>query len=313
MGTAVTEKQVSILKGLTKNMVFALDADAAGEEAMLRCVGYENTLDAEVKVIILPKGKDPDDVIREDARAWEGLVREALPIVDYTFNMATASLDLTTASGKSQAADRLLPIVAEIKNPIRQAHYLQKLAQMLNVSERSIEAALARIKPKQARAPKPEAPPSRQPLLSSPVEEYCLALLLQYPELRGSAGGLLPEYFENSENHEIFIAWLQSDKIELVKERLEPEIHEHLESLLTMKLLSAKIEQKYAECALRLREKFFRSLTMKIQSVLAVEAESGGGAAELNKLKEQGLEANTRLAEVLAQKNRMRLEQRGVR
>jgi DNA primase len=315
MGTSVTEKQVSILKRLSKNMAFALDADAAGEEATLRAVGYENTLDAEVKVIIMPKGKDPDDVIKEDAKAWQRLLEEALPIVDYTFNMATAELDLTTAKDKALAGDKLLPIVAEIKNPIRQAHYLQKLAQLLNVSQRSIEAALARIKPKQARLKptKQEAPPSRYPLLSSPVEEYCLALLLQHPELKGSAQGLLADYFENSENREIFIAWQQSDKIELVKERLGPEIQEHLESLLTREILGDKIEQKYAECALRLREKFLRSLTMKIQSVLALEAESGGRAAELAKLKEQGIETNTQLAEVLAQKNQMRLGQRGVR
>jgi len=315
MGTSVTEKQVNILKRLSKNMVFALDADAAGEEAMLRCVGYENTLDAEVKVIIMPRGKDPDDVIKEDAKAWQKLLEEALPIVDYTFNVVTAELDLTKASGKSQAVDKLLPIIAEINDPIRQAHYLQKLAQLLNVSERSIEAALARIKPKpgRARAPKQEAITSRQPFLSSPIEEYCLALLLQHPELRNNARELLPEYFENSENREIFIAWQQSDKIEVVKEKLEPEIHQHLESLLTRKLLSDKIEQRYAECALELREKFLRSLIRKMEAVLALEAESGGGAAELVKLKEQGTTVNTQLAEVLAQKNRMRLEQRGVR
>jgi len=315
MGTSVTEKQVSTLKRLSKNMALALDADAAGEEATLRAVSYENTLDAEVKVIIMAKGKDPDDVIKEDAKAWEGLVREALPIVDYTFNVVTAGLDLTKASGKAQAVDKLLPIVAEIKNPIRQAHYLQKLAQLLNVSERSIEAALARIRPRQGRIklPKQETTPSRHPLLSSPVEEYCLALLLQHPELKGSAQGFLAEYFENSENREIFIAWQQSDKIELVKESLEPEIHEHLESLLTRELLGDRIEQKYAECALRLREKFLRSLTMKIQSVLALEAESGGGAAELAKLEEQRIAAKTQLAEVLAQTKQMRLGQRGVR
>jgi DNA primase len=315
MGTSVTEKQVSILKKLSKNTAFALDADAAGNEATLRAVGYENTLDTEVKVIIIPKGKDPDNVIKEDAKAWQKLVEEALPIVDYTFNMVTAELDLTKASGKSQAVDKLLPIIAEIKNPIRQAHYLQKLAQLLNVSEKSIEAALARIKPKPGRGKplKPEAPTSRQPLLSSPKEEYCLELLLKRPELKNSAQELLPEYFENSENREIFIAWRQSDKIESVKEKLGPEIHEHLESLLTRQLLSDKIEQKYAECALDLREKYYRSLIRKTGEVLALEAESGGGAAELAKLKELDITANTQLAEVLAQKNRIKLGQRGVR
>jgi len=313
MGTAVTEKQVNILKRLTKNMALALDADAAGGEAMLRCVSYENTLDAEVKVIILPRGKDPDDVIKEDAKAWQKLLEEALPIVDYTFNMVTSGVDLSTAKGKSSAVDKLLPIIAAIKDPIRQAHYLQKLAQLLKVSERSIEAALARVRPKQGRGgePKQEVTTPPQPLLSSPVEEYCLALLLQHPELKASAQELSPEYFENSENREIFIAWQRSDKIELLKERLEPAIHEHLDSLLARELISNKIEQKYAECALRLREKFLRSLMGKIETVLALEAQSGGGAAELAKLKEQGMAVNIQMAEVLAQKSRRRLEKRG--
>ena len=54
MGTAITEKHINILKKLTKNIALALDPDAAGEEAMLRCVEYENSLNTEVKVIILP-------------------------------------------------------------------------------------------------------------------------------------------------------------------------------------------------------------------------------------------------------------------
>ncbi len=317
MGTSVTEKQVSSLKRLTKNITLALDADAAGDEASLRAVGYENTLDAEVKVIILPRGKDPDDVIKEDAKAWEKLLGEALPVVDYTFNMVTSELDLTTAKGKSSAVDKLLPIIAEIKDDIRQAHYLQKLAHLLKVSERSIEAALTRIRPRpgkgRAEEPKQEVATHLHPLLSSPIEEYCLALLLQHPELKYRQEGLSPEYFETSENREIFIAWQRSDKIESLKEGLDSATHEHLDSLLTRNLLSTKIEQKYAECALRLREKFLRSLATKIEAVLALEAQSGGRAADLAKLKEQGVEVNIQLGEVFAQKSRRRSEQRGMR
>jgi len=317
MGTSVTEKQVSSLKRLTKNITLALDADAAGDEASLRAVGYENTLDAEVKVIILPRGKDPDDVIKEDAKAWQKLLGEALPVVDYTFNMVTSELDLTTAKGKSSAVDKLLPIIAEIKDDIRQAHYLQKLAHLLKVSERSIEAALTRIRPRPGRGraeePKQEVATHLYPILSSPIEEYCLALLLQHPELKYRQEGLSPEYFETSENREILIAWQRSDKIESLKEGLDSATHEHLDSLLTRNLLSTKIEQKYAECALRLREKFLRSLATKIEAVLALEAQSGGRAADLAKLKEQGVEVNIQLGEVFAQKSRRRSEQRGMR
>ena len=318
MGTSVTEKQVSALKRLTKNIALALDADAAGAEATLRAVGYENTLGAEVKVLILPREKDPDDVIKEDVKTWQKLVEEALPIVDYTFNMVASELDLTTAKGKSAAVDKLLPIITEIKDTVRQAHYLQKLARLVKVSERNLEAALARIKSSQAkyqvREPEPEGMVhALQPLRSSPIEENCLALLLQHPELKDSPEQFLPEYFENSENREIFITWQRSDKIESLKEKLEPILHDYLDSLLTKDLLSTKIEQKYADYTLRLREDYLRSLQTKITDILALEAESGGTAAELAKLQEQGIEVSVQLGEVFAQKSQRRLEQRGVR
>jgi DNA primase len=314
MGTAVTERQVNILKRLSRNaaLTLAMDADAAGEEAMLRTVGYENSLDAEIKVIILPAGKDPDDVIKEDSENWRKLVAAAVPIVDYTFDMATAGLDLDTARGKALARDRLLPIIGEIKDNVRRAHYLQKLAGLLRVSERDLEADLARLRPRPTRrqpsAPEPQ--PVRS-LVSSPKEEYCLALLLQHPELKRQEEELLPEYFENSENREIFIAWQRNAKIEAIRKKLEPAIHEHLDWLATRQLLSNNLEQKYTECALELREKFYRNLKSKQEVVLDLEAQSGGTAAELAKLKELGIEVDRKLAEVVAQKSRRRLKQRG--
>jgi DNA primase len=311
MGTSVTEKQVETLKRITKNLTLALDADAAGEAAMLRGVEFENALGAEVKVVILPQGKDPDDVIKEDPQAWQKLIKEAVPIIDYTFDMTTAGLDLTTAKDKSGAVDRLLPIIVGVKDPIRQAHYLQKLARLVQVSERGIEAALSRLKTRPRRAPtKPEAE-YLQPILASPVEDYCLALLLQHPEIKVKDDELLPEYFEGSQNREIFIARQESAKIEKLRERLDPAVHEQLDVLLGRSLSPSKIEPKYSECALRLRERYLRSLAAKIEAVLAQEAESGGKAADLAKLKEQGLEVNNQLGEVFARKKEWRRAQRG--
>ena len=314
MGTSVTEKQVSTLKRLTKSMVLALDADAAGEEAMLRSVGYENLLDAEVRVIILPSGKDPDDVIKEDRNNWQHLTEEAIPVVDFTFNTVTSRLDLKTARDKSSAVDKLLPIVAEIRDTVRQAHYLQKLARLVKLSERSLEAALGKIKASQSRRqikePKPEAiSRALRPLLSSPLEEYCLALLLQHPELKDRSGGPLPEYFEGSQNREIFIAWQQANDLSSLRDKLDTALHEEVDALINKSLPANQIEQKCANCVLRLREKFLRGLAAKTEEVLALEAESGGTAAELAKLEEQGIEVSVQLGEVFAQKARRGSEQ----
>ncbi len=314
MGTSVTEKQVSALKRLTKNIALALDADAAGEEAMLRAVDYENTLNAEVKVIILPKSKDPDDVIREDTKTWQNLLEKALPVIDYTFNMVTSELDLTTARDKSLAAEKLLPIIAGIKNTVRQAHYLQKLARLVRVSERNLEATLSRMRASQGRLktrePLPEAATGGlHPLLSSPREENCLALLLQYPELKASDEGLSPEYFENSENREIFIAWQKVNDIPSLKKGLDIAIHEHLDSLVTKDLLvtsQQKSEEIFTDCVLRLREDFLRSLAVKREEVLALAAEAGVTAAELAKLQEPAREISIQLGEVFTRRSQRR-------
>ena len=225
--------------------------------------------------------------------------------------MVTSNLDLTTARDKSLAADRLLPVIAEIRDTVRQAHYLQKLARLVKVNERSLETALRRTKASQARriVKEPELESVTHPLhplLSSPLEEYCLALLLQHPELKAQGEGLLPEYFENSENREIFIAWQQANDLSALKDKLDSAIWEHLDSLINKSLPANQIEQKYTSCVLRLREKFLRSLETKREAVLALEAEAGGTAAELAKLEEQGIEVSIQLGEVFSQKRRTR-------
>ncbi|MFC1869973.1 DNA primase [Chloroflexota bacterium] len=315
MGTAVTEKQVSTLKRLTRNIALALDADTAGEEAMLRGVGFENTLGAEVKVIVLPDGKDPDEVIKEDASTWPQLVSEALPVIDYTINMVTANLDLTTARDKSKVADKLLPIIKAINDPLRLAHYRLKLARLFQMSEQDVEAALSRIKSDRKSIESKEKTVVRalQPLLSSPVEEYCLALLLQHPELKASCQDLAPEYFQSSQNREIFTACQQAEDLTSLKEKLDATIHEHLDALTGKSLLTTRIEQRWSECALRLREIFLRSLEAKRREVLALEAEIGGTAAELAKLEEQGIEVSIQLGEVFVHRSRTRSGAKGER
>jgi len=331
MGTSVTEEQISMVRKVgAKVITFALDADVAGKEALLRAeetarrklaedsipvfyrnmiVTYANVPDTEIKVFILPEGKDPDDVIKEDSKTWQQLLQEALPIIDYTFDVVTSKLDLTTAKGKSLVVDELGPIVGEIKDIVRRAHYVQKLARLVRVSERSLEAALRRTRARRSvKEPAQEAVThALHPLLSSRVEEYCLALLLQHPELKAHCQSLLPEYFENSENREIFIAYMRANEVKLIKEELDSAFYEYINSLIEKSLppaSQAEPRSPLTNCILRLQEKFLRNLESMREAVLALEAESGGTAAELAKQREQGIEVSTELREVFAQRVR---------
>lgn len=307
MGTSVTERQISALKKLTRNVVLALDADAAGKEAMLRGVSYENILEAEVKVATLPAGKDPDDVIKDNPENWRELLATAQPIMDYTFGMVTAELDLATARGKSLAAERLLPILAEITDGVRRTHYLQKLARMIDVTLATLEAELSRVKPRPESRRRPVQPPkaaapTARSILTSRLEEDCLALLLQHPELKENGADLVLEYFENSENREIFIAWQRDSDLQSLKKDLDTAIHEHFEAIAQRNLASNQVAQRYAYYTSRLKEIYLKRLEAKRSEQLAFEAESKGTGADLAKLKEEGVETAVQLRIIHQQK-----------
>jgi DNA primase len=280
MGTAITERQINQIKKLTRHIALALDPDAAGEEAALRCVGYENALDAEVKVITLPTGKDPDEVIKEDAGNWVKAVEKAVPVIEYSINSITAKLDVTKTADKTQAINKILPIIAEVKAGPRQYDYLTKLSLKVGISDRRLEEAMGEYRAvRKAREPRDQVMQKvTRNIGSNPIEEYCLSLLLQHPELKANAGGLEPDYFESSENNYIYSCLRNNQELE--KEKLDPAVLEHFEALSKRNIPPDRLEEKLAEIIARLKEKYLRNLEIKRKEKFAVE-KSGGTADDI--------------------------------
>jgi DNA primase len=313
MGTSLTEKQVGGIKRLTNNITLALDADLAGEEATLRgkaILAYSN---AEAKVILLPSGKDPDEVIREDPTLWQKLVEQAMPILDFAFQSTISKVDINKAGDKSLAVQRLLPSIYEIRDPIQQSHYVKKLARELKIEESAIKAALRESKTGRKK-PQLSKPPDQSrlahQLVSSPIEEDCLALLLQYPEIRPLARELSPEHFESTENREVFIKWQHSSDISDLEGKLDTSLLEHLYYLVN-KIFPPAIRESeqtrhsvLADYILRLKEKLFRKLETEKEATLEIEREKGGISSELSKLEEQGINSGQQLQEVFIKKGK---------
>jgi DNA primase len=120
-------------------------------------VRYEHRLDVELRVATLPPGMDPDDVVRDDPAAWEALVAEARPVLEHLFDVLTRDLDLGDPRGKTVAADRLMPVVAAIPDPVARAAWVARLSDLIHIDERALAARLAggggRKRPR--RAPEP--------------------------------------------------------------------------------------------------------------------------------------------------------------
>lgn len=261
MGTAVTEDQIYQLKKLTQNIILALDSDQAGEEAMIRCTSYENVLSNEIKVIQLPQGEDPDDVIREGR--WTEFLSQARPLLEYAFEKLSNGLDLNTAQGKSGVTRRLIPVISEVRDPIKQAHYLAKLAKLAGVSENRLAVLLK----KEHTSDKTKEVPVAE-LFESPIEEYCLSLLIHKPDLRGETGELVPEFFENSHNREVFLTIMSESNMEKAIEKLDPSLREHFDRLANRFIPTESASARLADCILRLKERHLRNLITRREAAL---------------------------------------------
>jgi DNA primase len=101
-------------------------------------IRLEERVDAEINVLQLPPGEDPDEVIRRDYSAWLYAVTHPLALVDYYFVVKTAGLDLREPAGQTEAARRLLPIITMITDRSKRDAYIRKLATMLRIEERSL-------------------------------------------------------------------------------------------------------------------------------------------------------------------------------
>lgn len=164
MGTALTPDQLNLLKRFTKRFVLALDADAAGDKATLRglevaretldheteirfdsrgLLHHEARLQADIRVITLPEGDDPDSFIRREPQSWPDLMEKAEPVVAYVIRVVAKNTNLNDAKEKVAAANRILPLIQEIPNPVERDHYRQLLARTLKVDERSLQQLVA--------------------------------------------------------------------------------------------------------------------------------------------------------------------------
>ena len=168
LGTALTAEHVHIIKKLTKNIYLALDADTAGIKATIKglqtlndnldatlvpvptpsgVLSWSRTVEATIRIIELPDGQDPDELLAQDESQWPKLVETALPAMDFYFQVLTRDLDLDQLPDKRNALDRLGPLIIQIGNQLEQTHYVQQLAHLLDVDETILRRELRRQAP----------------------------------------------------------------------------------------------------------------------------------------------------------------------
>ena len=148
LGTALTPGQVALLTRYAKRIALAYDVDPAGQkagtfgaQALQGLIGQLAATESgieldEVRVVRLPEGRDPDEVLRDSPDRWREEVRTAQPIIEYLVDTFAKTYDLKTPGGKSRFVDAVMPTIRAVPNPVMRDAYLQLVHRVSGVEER---------------------------------------------------------------------------------------------------------------------------------------------------------------------------------
>ncbi len=327
MGTALTEPQLKQLQRYSQRIILALDPDAAGVRATLRgvevasealeqewtpvfnprgLVGYESQLGVELRVLQLPEGQDPDDLIRDDLERWTTLIEEAVPVVDFYLQILMEDLELEDTKAKARVVDEMLPVLQAVTNPVEREDYAQKIARALRLDERAV---MARLQSRREGRRPPRRPPRRsssapaetrdesaseQETIDAELERYCLAMLLRHPRLlhkvdealvTSQLDPLQAQDFHLVSYRSIFEAWKRLLATEpstasraTLREDLPGDLHARLEDLFTdseIKIADDYLVRDVVRTLLRLRQRRLKRLVQNLK-LLQLEAHEAG-------------------------------------
>lgn len=144
LGTALGEDHVRLLRRFTDDITLVFDGDSAGRNAMVRALEPFLASDIIPRVVILPQGKDPDDIAREGIGIWNSFLSSAQDIWDLMFHESFSRYDPSKIRGQNAILKELAPMFARLHDNSMRDLLTQRLAVKLGVSP---ELVLKRIRP----------------------------------------------------------------------------------------------------------------------------------------------------------------------
>jgi DNA primase len=136
MGTSLTEKQVEELSRVTPRVALALDADAAGKDAMLRAARVAEGRDLELRVVPMEAGTDPADLVaRDGAEAMAALVGRSVPFVRFHVDRILEKADTGSAEGRDRALGELREVLGTMEPSSMREELVRVVAGRLGLSD----------------------------------------------------------------------------------------------------------------------------------------------------------------------------------
>jgi DNA primase len=199
MGTALTEDQVIELARVAKRVILALDADRAGQEAMLRAARVARDRDLELAAVEMPPSADPAELLAaRGPGAMRALLDGASGMIEFQVRRVLADAELDTPAGRDRALDSARRLIADVPESSALRHELVRtVADRLDLPTHLVTAEVPRSQPRERHAP--EAPPARSPgaIALAPEEAFLASCLASGEAGRRQLSDISPELFSS--------------------------------------------------------------------------------------------------------------------
>jgi len=143
LGTAFTPEQSKLLNRFTQKVVINYDGDSAGVKAARRAIDHLLPQNFDVKVLVLPDGKDPDDFIRENGvDAYNDRRGKATPFLRFALDASVRERNLNNAKQKAEAIEEFLPLLLTINNSVQRRESFDQAMTYFRVDDSALKKEL---------------------------------------------------------------------------------------------------------------------------------------------------------------------------
>lgn len=208
LGTSFTSEQINLISRYTNEIVLTLDADAAGQKAVRRASEMLKSSGLNVRVVVVPDGKDPDEYIKKyGPDRFRMLLDGAVSDVRYKLDRAAEGLDIDSNDGKIEYLKRAAEIVAGVEDVMARDIYIGQLCEKFGVSRVAVTQKVGEIRKAKERTKRKKEiseiitpryssddvnPERRLSPKATAAEETIITILLQHPDFYDKVKEVLP-------------------------------------------------------------------------------------------------------------------------
>ena len=179
MGTSLTKDQARLIKRYTENVLISYDGDSAGQNANLRGLDILKREGLKVRVVPLPDGLDPDDVIRKKGeKGYNECLERAMPLIDFRVLCAYRRHDVSKTDERLEFVKEALAIVKEAESEAEREELLSRISKISGISIAALSSDLEKTTVPARQEPQQKLPLQRDTNKEDKAADFILCACL---------------------------------------------------------------------------------------------------------------------------------------